>query len=49
VATYVLIKALGLTMLSFIPQAFVFVALLAWLLAFAGLARHLVQAFVSRG
>lgn len=37
VATFVLIKATGLTMLSVIPQVFVFVALLAWLLAFAGM------------
>jgi tellurite resistance protein TehA-like permease len=41
VATYVLIKATGLTVLSFIPQIFVFVALLAWLLTFIGLARQL--------
>lgn len=41
VATFVLIKATGLTMLSFIPQIFVFVALLAWLLTFFGLARHM--------
>ena len=45
VATFVLIKAMNLTMLSFIPQLFVFVALLAWLLTFLGLAR---QMFASR-
>ena len=41
VATFVLIKATGLTMLNFIPQIFVFVALLAWLLTSLGLARQL--------
>ena len=44
VATFVLIKATNLTMLSFIPQIFVFVALLAWLLTFLGLARHMLSA-----
>lgn len=39
VATLMLIKATNLTMLSFIPHIFVFVALLAWLLTFLGLAR----------
>src|SRR5512137_2317596 len=43
VATFVLIKATGLTMLSFIPQIFVFVALLAWLLTFLGLARQMLS------
>ena len=41
VSTYVLIKATGLTLLNFIPQIFVFVALLAWLLTFLGLVRQL--------
>ncbi len=45
VATYVLIKATNLTMLSFIPQIFVFVALLAWLLTFIGLARQILTSF----
>ncbi len=44
VATFVLIKATGLTALSFIPQIFVFVALLAWLLTFLGLARQIFYA-----
>ena len=43
VATFVLIKAMNLTMLSFIPQIFVFIALLAWLLTFLGLARQLMS------
>jgi hypothetical protein len=34
---------MNLTMLSFIPQIFVFVALLAWLLTFLGLARQLLS------
>jgi tellurite resistance protein TehA-like permease len=46
-ATFVLIKATGLTMLSFIPQIIVFVALLAWLITFLGLARQLLS-FLSR-
>jgi len=37
VATFVLIKATGLTMLSVISQIFVYIALLAWLLTFLGL------------
>lgn len=37
VATYVLIKALGLPMLSVIPQVFVFIALGAWLATFVGM------------
>ncbi len=45
VATYVLIKASGLTMLNLIPQIFVFVALLAWLLTFLGLVRQLFSSF----
>lgn len=49
VATYVLIKATGLTMLSFIPQIFVFVALLAWLLAFLGLARQMLSSLARSG
>ena len=45
VATFVFIKAANLTMLSYIPQIFVFVALLAWLITFLGLVRHLFSAF----
>jgi tellurite resistance protein TehA-like permease len=45
VATFVLIKATGLTMLNFIPQIFVFIALLAWLLTFLGLVRQLFSSF----
>lgn len=43
VATFVLIKAMNLTMLSFIPQLFIFVALLAWLMTFLGLMRLLIS------
>jgi len=45
VATFVLIKATGLTLLSFIPQIFIFVALLAWLLTFLGLVRQVLASF----
>jgi tellurite resistance protein TehA-like permease len=43
VATFIMIKATNLTMLSLIPQIFVFVALLAWSLTFLGLARQLLS------
>lgn len=43
VATFVLIKAMGLTMLSAIPQVFGVVALAAWLLVFAGMAAQVLR------
>lgn len=43
VATFVLIKATGLTMLSVIPQWFVYVALAAWLATFIGMLAHFAR------
>ena len=43
VATFVLIRATGLTLLSAIPQVFVFVALLAWSATFLGLVGDLAH------
>jgi tellurite resistance protein TehA-like permease len=47
VATFVLIKATGLTMLSAIPELFVFVALGAWLATFVGMVMHLGRSFLT--
>lgn len=43
VATFVLIKATGLTMLSIVPALFVYIALGAWLITFAGMLGHFVR------
>jgi tellurite resistance protein TehA-like permease len=43
VCTFQLIQATSLEQLSFIPHVMVYVALLAWMLTFFGLARHLVR------
>jgi tellurite resistance protein TehA-like permease len=43
VATFVLVKAVGLTMLSVVPQVFVFVALGAWLATFIGMLAHFAR------
>lgn len=47
VATYVLIKATGLGILSIIPEVFVFVALGAWAATFAGMLVHLGRLWQS--
>ncbi len=43
VSTYQLVKALGLSFLSFIPSVFVYVALGIWLVVFVGLIDRLVR------
>jgi tellurite resistance protein TehA-like permease len=43
VCTFQLIQATSLEQLSFIPRTMVYVALLAWLLTFYGLAHHLIR------
>jgi tellurite resistance protein TehA-like permease len=48
VATYIMIRATGLTMLSAIPAVFVFVALAAWLITFAGMLLHVGRSFASQ-
>ncbi len=47
VATYQLIKAMGLTVLSIIPEVFVFIALGAWVATFAGMLVHLARGWQS--
>ncbi len=47
VATFVLIKATGLTVLSIVPALFVFVALGAWTITFLGMIVYLGRAFSS--
>jgi len=49
VATFMWIKATGLTVLSVIPQVFVPIALLAWLATFAGLVAHLLRSLLRLG
>jgi tellurite resistance protein TehA-like permease len=48
VSTLEMSQALGITFLDFIPDAFVFIALAAWLATFVGMVRHLVRAGKSR-
>src|SRR5512143_3258407 len=43
VATFVLTKATGLTMLSILPAGFVYIALGAWLITFLGMLSHLIR------
>ena len=43
--TYQLAKALDLELLAVIPRYFIYIALAAWLLSFAGLLKMLVQSF----
>lgn len=43
VCTFAITQEMGLTFLAFIPKAFVYLALGAWLLAFAGLGRRITR------
>ena len=47
-ATFQLARATGLEFLFRIPQVFIFIALAAWLIAFAGLLHHLWSSFHER-
>jgi tellurite resistance protein TehA-like permease len=49
VATYRMARAMSLGFLDFIPDIFFWVALAAWLLTFAGLARHLIRLIAPGG
>ncbi len=42
-STHQMIQALGLDFLRFLPEIFVYVALVAWAMVFAGFARHLLR------
>ncbi|MBX6374350.1 MAG: hypothetical protein IRZ13_08940 [Acetobacteraceae bacterium] len=47
-STFEMSQALDLPFLEGIPAVFVFVAIAAWLAAFAGLMRHLVRSMARR-
>jgi hypothetical protein len=49
VATFMLAKATGVELLAAIPPIFVYPALLAWLLTFAGMVRALARVVFGGG